>query len=101
MFLLRPVVESMKALTFPVAGLYLFDLRPVLVILMELISETSLAHLLLLRQLFEGLKALIFRASGLNLLQVTPVLLMLKELIAELTQGNLFLSKPVIGSLDL
>ena len=81
------------------SGLRLFGLRPVLVILEELIAEIPLGHLLLLRPMFESLKALIFPASGLNLLQVTPVLLMLKELVAELPQACLLLSKPVVQSL--
>ena len=56
------------------SGLHLCGLRPVLVILEELIAGIPLVHL----------KTLIFRATGLNLLQVLLVLLMLKELIAKL-----------------
>lgn len=66
------------------SGLHLSGLRPVLVILEELIAEIPLVHLFLLRPVFEVLKTLIFRAAELNLLQVSPVLLMLKELIAQL-----------------
>lgn len=66
------------------SGLHLCGLRPVLVILKELIAEIPLVHLFLLRPVLKGLTTLIFRAAGLNLLQVSPVLLMLKELIAEL-----------------
>lgn len=56
------------------SGLHLCGLRPVLVILEELIAGIPLVHL----------KTLIFRATGLNLLHVSLVLLMLKELIAKL-----------------